>query len=170
MVKKLLQLFRGKRVTKQAKRSKRGFTLVELMIVITVIGILATLGIVYFSRVQAQARDAKRKGDVHNIVTALQAYYTENGAYPTQSPAGDAATSINDELETNFMQDVPAAPTGGSATNGNDEYQYISADGSGFALCAALETEPDAAGDIQMWRATDENAAGGKLDDAACAE
>jgi len=67
------------------KQSKSGFTIVELLIVIVVIGILASIVIVSYNKVQSQARDSKRKTDVSNMIKALELYYSDNGKYPTAS-------------------------------------------------------------------------------------
>lgn len=65
------------------KQRQSGFTIVELLIVIVIIGILATLVIVTFSGVQQRARDAERKTDINAIAGQLEAVYAKNGAYPT---------------------------------------------------------------------------------------
>lgn len=64
-------------------KKQKGFTLVELLIVIIIIGILATLVIVTFQGVQAKARDSKRQTDINALNSQIQAYYAEHGWYPT---------------------------------------------------------------------------------------
>lgn len=64
-------------------KKQKGFTLVELLIVIIIIGILATLVIVTFTGVQAKARDSKRQTDVGALDSHLEAFFAENGYYPT---------------------------------------------------------------------------------------
>lgn len=64
------------------KSKQSGFTIVELLIVIVVIGILATLVIVTFSGVQQKARDTKRETDVKALASQLEVYYANNGSYP----------------------------------------------------------------------------------------
>lgn len=58
----------------------RGFTLVELMVVITIIAILSVIGVTVFSGVQKSARDAARRGDINALATALELNYS-NGIY-----------------------------------------------------------------------------------------
>ncbi len=60
----------------------RGFTIVELLIVIVVIGILAAISIVAYNGVAAKARDVQREQDVKTIAKALEMYYVDNGYYP----------------------------------------------------------------------------------------
>lgn len=60
----------------------RGFTIVELLIVIVVIGILAAITIVAFNGVQARARDASRIAKIQSITDAIELYRVDNGQYP----------------------------------------------------------------------------------------
>lgn len=66
----------------------RGFTIVELLIVIVVIGILAAITIVAYNGIQGRARDAKRQTDLTAIQQGLELYYTDNGGYPICYSAG----------------------------------------------------------------------------------
>lgn len=61
---------------------KKAFTLIEMLIVIVIIGILATALIPRLQSVQARARDTKRKTDLRNIYNANEIYFIDNGAYP----------------------------------------------------------------------------------------
>src|SRR5882762_5143552 len=65
------------------KNKSKGFTIVELLIVIVVIGILATLVIVTFTGIQQKARDSKRKTDLGAVQASLESYYSSNNTYPT---------------------------------------------------------------------------------------
>lgn len=58
-------------------QDKRGFTLVELMVVISIISILSVIGIVLYSNAQKSARDTKRKADINAIVTAMELHLGE---------------------------------------------------------------------------------------------
>ena len=64
------------------KRNQKGFTLIELMIVIAIIGILAAIAIPQFSSYRAKSFNSAAISDVRNIRTDLEAYYAEWQAYP----------------------------------------------------------------------------------------
>lgn len=65
------------------KKKSQGFTIVELLIVIVVIGILAALVLNSFNGVQARARDTERRTDVNAVATQLEVYYNDKSGYPT---------------------------------------------------------------------------------------
>ena len=67
-----------------------GFTIVELLIVIVVIGILAAISLVAFSSVQAKARDVSRISDLKIIQKAVESYKAINGTYPIGSSGSGA--------------------------------------------------------------------------------
>lgn len=59
----------------------RGFTLIELMVVIAIIGLLASITLVSLSTARSKARDARRKSDLYAVQLALELYYNEYGSY-----------------------------------------------------------------------------------------
>lgn len=61
---------------------KPGFTIVELLIVIVVIAILASITIVAYSGIQTRAHDAQRLSVMNSLKKSLEEYYTINGTYP----------------------------------------------------------------------------------------
>jgi len=72
---------------KSYKSKVSGFSLLELLVVISIIAVLLALGISSFNTAQKKARDAKRKNDVKDVSSALEQYYSVCGSlYPT--PAG----------------------------------------------------------------------------------
>ena len=64
-------------------KSKSGFTIIELLVVLVIIGLLAGLMSVGYIKIQASSRDAKRKADIVSLVSLLEKYYDKNGEYPT---------------------------------------------------------------------------------------
>ncbi len=67
------------------KKRNQGFTIVELLIVIVVIGILALLVITTYSGIQQKARNSKRQTDVQSLQTQLEAFFSQNGYYPSRT-------------------------------------------------------------------------------------
>ena len=56
------------------KRNQKGFTLIELLVVISIIGLLSSIVLSSLNTARAKARDARRKSDIHSIVTSLYLY------------------------------------------------------------------------------------------------
>jgi prepilin-type N-terminal cleavage/methylation domain-containing protein len=108
----------------KVKRLGRGFTIVELLIVIVVIGILAALVIVQFSNVQSRARDAERKSDIRALQSKVAEYFALNGYYPTalsqitnlpagacQAPGGTGDCTTGDYIYKAFKTGTAVATT-----------------------------------------------------------
>jgi len=70
----------------------RGFTLIELLVVIVIIAVLAGFAFPVFQSVQNSAKKTQAKNDVTQIVTAVNAFYTEYGKYPTIETTDQNAT------------------------------------------------------------------------------
>jgi len=62
-----------------------GFTLVELLVVISILGILASIALVSFTSSQMRGRDTQRKSDLKQISSALELFYSDYGKYPDES-------------------------------------------------------------------------------------
>ena len=63
------------------KKNEKGFTLIELMIVIAIIGILAAIAIPQFSAYRTRSYNSSAQSDVRNIATAQEAYYVDASTY-----------------------------------------------------------------------------------------
>jgi type IV pilus assembly protein PilA len=65
------------------KLNKKGFTLIELMIVIAIIGILAAIAIPQFAAYRAKSYNSAAQSDLRNMLTVLEAYYADFQKYPS---------------------------------------------------------------------------------------
>ena len=74
----------------------RAFTLIELLVVIVIIATLMGIAFPVFSTIQNSARKTQAKNDVTQIVTAVNAFYTEYGKYPLPSTASGDGYSVGD--------------------------------------------------------------------------
>ena len=75
----------------QAGRRRQGCTLIELIVVVAIIAILATIAIPNFLEAQTRAKVSRVKADIRALSTAMEAYAADNNAYPYCNPAADHA-------------------------------------------------------------------------------
>jgi prepilin-type N-terminal cleavage/methylation domain-containing protein len=100
-----------------------GFTIVELLIVIVVIGILAAITIVAYSGVQQRARVATVTSDLSNVRKSLGAYEAINSQYPTALSAVNEGRGVKTSSGTNVQYTGSAATYCVTATNGSISYK-----------------------------------------------
>ncbi len=121
---------------------KKAFTLIEMMIVIAIIAILATLAIANFAGSIQKSRDGRRKSDLASIQKALELYYGDSNTYPATMPAvgycwyagGSGSTcAANTSI---YMVKYPGDPKTGSA------YTYCGVSGN-YQIYATLENKND---------------------------
>jgi prepilin-type N-terminal cleavage/methylation domain-containing protein len=142
------------------KLTQKGFTLIELLVVIAIIGILSAVVLVSLNSARAKSRDARRLSDVRQIMTALEIYYNDNGAYPDDNyaagtacipssggagvanmcpaptstgPTGTATTEWQDFLATWPTSPAPADGTclnGAAGASGTNDYIYTGVPGA----------------------------------------
>lgn len=122
------------------KTSQKGFTIVELLIVIVVIGILAALVLNTFSGVQKRARDTQRQTDINAIATQLEVYYNDKGGYPILSEVTTANLKGIDAgaLSAPGQTASSISPTD---TPNKDQYGYQTFASDGTTACTTSPCE-----------------------------
>lgn len=121
---------------KNASRTSRaGFTMIELLVVTTIIIVLSTIGLVSFRQTGISARNGKRKADLENIRSSLVLYRTDNGSYP-------ATTSFSNMLDT-ISEYTSSVSITDPRNEGSYVYSYSSA-GPTFTITAYLEPDAEA--------------------------
>ena len=120
---------------KKRNLNGRGFTIVELLIVIVVIGILALLVITTYSGIQSKARNAKRQTDIQSLQTQIEAFFSQNAYYPSLTDMNSSSwrntnmksldiNALIDPSNTSQSTTLVAAPVAKS-------YAYAVTDSSG---------------------------------------
>ena len=126
----------SKTINRMQRNKEKGFTLIELMIVVAILGILAAIAIPNFMRFQAKSRQSEAKTNLGAIGTTAESYRAENDSYDV-TPAAAAVTF--DDL--------------GWAPQGNTRYEYwyngsVVAATAATGACDDSGTDPDAADSV----------------------
>ena len=91
--------------------NQRGFATLEVILMVVIIGILATVAVPRFTDVTTKANTAKIQSDLTTIDTAIQMYEMDNGKYPE-------STDVKVLTEAGYLMETPKPPTGKAYING----------------------------------------------------
>lgn len=134
---------------------KKGFTLIELLIVMTILGFLITAGIASYRSVQTKSRDIKRKNDLRQIASALEAYFNDYNVYPADTNqkiygCGTTGATVCEwgspfqtlkadgtTVKTMYMPKLPSDPSSGRV------YYYDRTGTTSYQLYARIENTED---------------------------
>jgi len=129
----------------------KGFTLIELLVVVAIIGLLSSVIMASLNSARIKARDAKRAEDIHQIQTAVEMYYNDNGHYPNSSGSWASFDSPSYSPQTIVS---PAAANLAAALKpyigytsdpkslgGDSGYLYISGTGADYCILFWRTTE-----------------------------
>jgi len=144
----------------------KGFTIIEMLVVIAIIAVLASIVLVSVNGYMAKARDARRKAEIKQISIALEMNYAKHGAYTQpenmcsdtsygglgecgatgDSGDWDPSSDLRDLISDGFMNVLPKDPINSSTykytyepSNAN-ELAPNTPGGIAYTLCATLET------------------------------
>lgn len=115
---------------------QRGFTIVEILVVLVITTILVVITFTYTSRTQADARDDRREADLSSITAMIEQYYLEHGEYPASTASSDGwlstasgnwnelATQLEPYRSGDDLATDPADVTSVTARSGGLAYDY----------------------------------------------
>lgn len=123
---------------------KRGFTLVEILIVVAIIATLASVALVGLGPVQRNGRDTRRISDLRQVQNGVELYYAKCGYYPGGTQSGNDCSGFAD---AGGWTGLSAALTGSSLgiskvpndPRSGGSYEYGSQSGTSYVLKATLE-------------------------------
>ncbi|HUD04163.1 MAG TPA: prepilin-type N-terminal cleavage/methylation domain-containing protein [Candidatus Paceibacterota bacterium] len=136
------------RTSRAMPKSTTGFTLIELMIVIAIIGILITIVLESTSAARSSARDDRRLSDLKEVQVDLAQYYSAERSYPTATQYYSASPGDSTALKTlqSVLTDTGDLPT---TDPQGFSYGYYSSDGTSYCVGTNLEVpnnQTDSAG------------------------
>ena len=136
---------------------KKGFTLIELLVVMVLLSVLVALVSGGYTSSSRRGRDNRRKNDLRNIATALEAYYSDKGVYPSNDANGQIVGCLaldlqpctwggqfKDKNDTLYMVLMPQDPSSVLY-----RYYYVGATSS-YKLYARLENTQDAGNGVDQ--------------------
>lgn len=117
---------------------KLGFTIVELLVVSTILALLAAMGMVSYASASRNSRNAKRQSDLEQVRAAMELYRSDNSAYPSDTDfVGLVQTLQDDQYITSNISDPKPAPYTQYSLN-------LPGACTNYQLCAELEPNAQA--------------------------
>ena len=116
--------------------TRKAFTMIELLVVMAIIAILASMSIFALQGARESRRDATRKANLEAIRSALELYRADCGQYPTSLPSAGSPLTGSCPNTITYLDSMPGDPIAGNdyaySPSGSPAYSYT--------LCAAIES------------------------------
>ncbi|MDR9757891.1 MAG: prepilin-type N-terminal cleavage/methylation domain-containing protein [Thermoanaerobacterales bacterium] len=119
-----------KTICRMLKRDSKGFTLVELMVVLLIIGILIAIAIPIYNATQRNAKEKACRANIRTIESAVSQYHAEHKKWPKQGVIGE-----DHELKS-YLKEIPTCPF-----DTDDEPSYYEVDENGTVSCGYNDCE-----------------------------
>lgn len=125
--------------------ARRGFTLVEFLVVIAIIGLLSSIALVSLNSARTQSRDAKRKADLLQISKAIEMFANANGYLPRNGAGwctyiSNTANNWGPDFQADISPYLPKTPLDPIMHNQVGDYLYKNSDNrTQYVLCANME-------------------------------
>lgn len=127
---------------------KNGFTLIEILVVATIIAVLSVIGVASYTSINQRSRNAKRKSDLEQVRSALEMYRADKGYYPGSSTGFIKLTVLDNgsgsgPLIPIYMPSVPMDPKSTPQTTIDYFYSPLGtvAPFYSYCICAKLENQ-----------------------------
>lgn len=145
----MINAFSVKKGFTHISKACEGFTLIEMLVVVSLVGVLATLVLANMAGARARARDTQRKSDLRQIESALRLYYNDLGKFPENNASGQIVGcgvvpsacewGVDEFVASNqtYMKVIPNDPLP------DGTYYYTRSDLDSFVLSACLENKSD---------------------------
>ena len=142
----------------RSKKGKKGFTLIELMIVVAIIGILAAIAIPNFLRFQAKSKQSEAKTNLGGIFTAQIAFFGDNNffgnfAQIAWAPTGTARYTYYSGAYTGSVSASSPNDNAGSTLAANTEPTGLARTDNTFVIGASGNIDTDAT--LDQWTITE---------------
>lgn len=120
---------------------RRGFTLVELLVAISIIGVILSISFFGIQNARKSSRDGKRKSDLEAVRSALEMYRSDNNKYPSTSTGMDLSSLPF--ISPNYISSIPTDPLSNSRNYTYACTSVVNGDCVSYVLCASLESGGD---------------------------
>ena len=132
--------------------TRRGFTIVELVITITIMGILLTVAIVNLNATQANGRDAERRGDVESLALNIEGYYTnENPDIPMSGGTYLGNLYITDALIKTYLPNLDMKSVHSPSVEESDPISLVKATNT-LTTTAGILPKPSNSNDVYVYQ------------------